>query len=178
MHIPRIYIDTSVIGGCFDQQFAYWSNELFNQIMKGTMIAIISEITLKEIEDAPFYVKEKLLNIPEEFSEVLPENTEVEFLAEKYIEHQAIPPSCVEDDLHIAYSTIYNVDVLVSWNFKHIVNLNRIKGGSKNLDFVILAKAGMTVIRTTLKKFNSVNLFYGYKTVEIRSPKEVIDNEL
>jgi hypothetical protein len=99
-------------------------------------------------------VKEKLFTIPEEFSEILPENMNVEFLAKKYIEHQAIPPSCAEDALHIAYSTIYNVDVLVSWNFKHIVNLNRIK------------------------KYNSVNLFYGYKIVEIRYPKEVTDYEI
>ena len=154
MHKQRIYIDTSVIGGCFDEMFAEWSNKLFDEFIAGDKIAVISETSLKEIEDAPFYVKEKLFSIPEEFSEILSVNSDVEFLAQKYIEHKAIPPSCAEDALHIAYSTINDVDVLVSWNFKHIVNLNRIK------------------------KYNSVNLFYGYKTVEIRSPKEVLDNEL
>ncbi len=149
----RVYIDTSVIGGCFDEEFAEWSNLLFEEFKAGKKIAAVSKVTLREVEDAPLFVKEKLSDILEAFTEILPVSSEAEFLAQKYIEHKAISPSCAEDALHIAYSTINKVDVLVSWNFKHIVNLTRIK------------------------KYNSVNLFYGYKEVEIRSPKEVINNE-
>jgi hypothetical protein len=54
------------------------------------------------------------------------------------------------DALHIAVATVSGVDVLVSWNFKHIVNLNRIK------------------------LFNSINLKEGYNLLEIRTPLEVI----
>lgn len=55
-----------------------------------------------------------------------------------------------EDALHIAIATIHKVDVLVSWNFKHIVNLDRIK------------------------KYNGVNLKHGYMILEIRNPREIL----
>jgi predicted nucleic acid-binding protein len=133
--------------------FAEWSNKLFDEFIAGDKIAIISETTLKELENAPDSVKMKILEIPKEFNEYVEKNEEIELLAEKYLEHQAIPKKCAEDALHISLATYYSADVLVSWNFKHIVNYDRIK------------------------KYNAVNLLMGFNIIEIRSPKEMISNE-
>ena len=152
MHKQRIYIDTSVIGGCFDEMFSEWSNKLFEEFIAGNFIAVISDVSLKEISEAPQYVQDKLISIPNDNLEILYKSEEVDYLAKKYIDFQVISNNHYEDAQHIAYASIHKVDVLVSWNFRHIVNLNRIY------------------------KYNSVNLMFGFKTVEIRSPKEVVDN--
>ena len=84
--------------------------------------------------------------------EIVQSNDDIDFLAKKYFEYEAISPKHKQDALHIAAATFYKVDVLTSWNFKHIVNLRRI-----NL-------------------YNAVNLIFGYSKLEIRSPREVIEN--
>ena len=71
-------------------------------------------------------------------------------LADTYIEENVVGKTSREDCFHIALATIYKADVLVSWNFKHIVNVIRIRG------------------------YNAVNLKLGYQTIDIRSPKEFI----
>lgn len=153
MHIPRIYIDTSVIGGCFDKEFAEWSNKLFDEIIAGKKIANVSDIVVDELNDAPENVRNKILSIPAQFLNQIKKNDEADFLASKYIEFKAISNNFYNDALHIAIATINNCDVLVSWNFKHIVNYRRI----------IL--------------YNSINLMFGYKSIDIRTPKEVISYE-
>jgi predicted nucleic acid-binding protein len=149
----RIYIDTSVIGGCFDEEFSEWSNKLFDEFIEGKKIAVVSDIVLKEVANAPENVKNKLNEIPLSYILIVEVNKDIELLADAYINAQAISGKYYDDSLHIASATYYQVDVLVSWNFKHIVNFNRIL------------------------KYNSVNLMNGYKTLEIRNPKEVISNE-
>lgn len=79
--IQRIYIDTSVIGGCFDKEFEIWSNELIEEIKSGLKIAVLSDITYHEIELAPKYVQDKLFAIPQEFIENILTDVEVEDLA-------------------------------------------------------------------------------------------------
>lgn len=74
-------------------------------------------------------------------------------LAGAYIQEKVVGKTSIEDCRHIAMATIYKVDVLASWNFKHIVNLERIKG------------------------YNSINLKLGYSMIEIRSPKDLIKYE-
>lgn len=150
MHKPRIYIDTSVIGGCFDEEFAKWSNKLFDEFIEGIKIAVISQTTFDELKNAPESVKDRLKNIPGMFIELLQFNEEIDQLAKQYLDMGAISIKYFDDALHIAYSTYYNVDFLVSWNFKHMVNVFRIQ------------------------KYNSINLMNGYKYLEIRSPREVL----
>jgi hypothetical protein len=153
MHKLRIYIDTSVFGGCFDKMFSEWSNKLFEEFISGKKIAVISDVGLEELKEAPENVRNILDNIPAEYINIVYRNEESQFLANEYINNKAIPPKSSDDALHIAIATISNVDLLVSWNFKHIVNYNRII------------------------KYNSINLMNGYKTLEIRNPKEVVNNE-
>jgi len=80
-------------------------------------------------------------------------NDEMLKLAEKYIEQKVVSENYYSYALHIAIATVIGVDVLVSWNFKHIVNLDRIKS------------------------FNSVNLKEGYSILGIRTSREVVESE-
>ncbi len=61
----RIYIDTSVVGGCEDEEFSMWSIQLFEEFRQGLRIAIISDLTRRELEGAPEAVKKVLLSLPD-----------------------------------------------------------------------------------------------------------------
>jgi predicted nucleic acid-binding protein len=151
--IQRVYIDTSVIGGCFDQEFEEWSNRLFNDFKSGKRIAVVSDITLDELTDAPESVKNNFETIPEKSIEILASDIESRELADKYILEKAVSIKYYEDALHIAIATINQVSVLASWNFKHIVNLDKIR------------------------LYNSVNLKTGFSILEIRTPREILKFE-
>lgn len=146
----KVYIDTSVIGGCFDSEFEEWSNKLFDDFKSGKRIAVISDITLDELSDAPERVQENFRKIPEDNLEILISDNESRKLADLYILEGAVSKKFYEDALHIAISTINQVNVLASWNFKHIVNLDRIR------------------------LYNAVNLKNGYTMLEIRNPREIL----
>ncbi len=105
--IQRIYIDTSVVGGCFDEEFREWSNALFNEFLHRRKIAVISDILLDEISFARKEVKEHLNSISERFKEYVTSNEESEELAEKYILEGTVTRKFREDALHIAIATIY-----------------------------------------------------------------------
>ena len=146
----RIYPDTSVIGGVYDPEFADWSERLIQEFKDGHKIAVISDLTLKEIEDSPTDVRYILKGIPNRNKELVVLNDDAKSLAMTYMSEGAVTEKYLVDAQHIAMATIYRVDVLVSWNFKHIVNMKRIR------------------------LYNAVNLKHGYPLVEIRSPREVL----
>lgn len=118
----KVYADTSTIGGCFDEEFHEWSVALIDEFKVGKKIIMLSDLTLQVIQ-----------------------------LAETYILEGALTIKSYNDALHIALATLNNTDVLASWNFKHIVNLNRIR------------------------LYNSINLKLGYRMVEIRTPREILE---
>lgn len=149
----RVYIDTSVIGGYYDQEFTEWSKSLFDDFNSGKRIAVLSDLTLDELRDAPKRVKEILDTIPEESIEILAIDNETRELADKYISEKAVTEKYYEDALHIAIATISQVSVLSSWNFRHIVNLDKIR------------------------MYNAVNLKNGYSLLEIRTPREILNSE-
>lgn len=149
----RIYADTSVIGGCFDEEFQEVTKQLFEEFKSGIKILVLSDLTLKELELAPKPVGEIINLIPETNKEYIFLNDEAEFLSLKYIEEKAVSEKYLVDAQHIALATVEHIDVLTSWNFKHIVNLRRIQ------------------------LYNSINLKYGYSLLEIRSPRELINEK-
>lgn len=151
--IPRIYIDTSVIGGVYDSEFEEWSKKLMEEFRKRIKIVVLSDLTLREIEDAPDNVKEILRNLPDTSKEFVILNDEAKTLARHYIEEGVVSEDYLVDAQHIAIATVNRVDVIVSWNFKHIVNLRKIK------------------------LYNAVNLKHGYPIMEMRSPREVLHGE-
>jgi hypothetical protein len=151
--ITRYYLDTSVFGGYYDVEFEEITKKLFAQIKIHEIKIIYSELTKNELINAPEKVKDFIESLPENTLEYIEITDEALELADKYIQEKVVGMTSREDCIHIALATINRVDVLVSWNFKHIVNLARIRG------------------------YNSVNLKTGYQTIEIRSPKELIDYE-
>lgn len=146
----RIYIDTSVVGGFFDEEFKDATQRLFGRLEKDEVRFIISDLLELELIQAPRHVSDLLLNYPADRFERIELTQEIMDLADKYISEKVVGRTSLEDCRHIALATINRVDVLASWNFKHIVNLERIKG------------------------YNSVNLRLGYPTIEIRTPQELV----
>ena len=146
----RIYVDSSVIGGCEDDEFAEDSLRLMECFVRGDFVLVASVLTIQELAAAPDEVRKHLAAVPEAHIETLQLDAEATELAETYIAEGVITASMRADAQHIAIATVARVDVLVSWNFKHIVNLQRIRG------------------------YNSVNLRKGYPTLEIRAPREVL----
>ena len=149
----RIYTDTSVVGGSEDVEFRQPSRRLLEAFRRGDMTLVISELTLRELAAAPAAVRDALGRIPPDVIEVLAVSAEVEDLASAYVAEGAISARMRADALHIAFATVARVDVLVSWNFKHIVNLTRIHA------------------------YNAVNLKRGYPLLEIRTPREIVEDE-
>ena len=149
----RIYIDTSVIGGYFDEEFFEATKGLFERFENNEIIFVISDLLDLELLGAPQNVRELLQNYAAEKFERVKLTEEAIKLADTYIAEKVVGKSSLEDCRHIALATIYRVDVLASWNFKHIVNLDKIKG------------------------YNSVNYKLGYPMIEIRSPKDLLHYE-
>ncbi|HRJ31696.1 MAG TPA: hypothetical protein PLV21_13425 [Cyclobacteriaceae bacterium] len=148
--IQRIYIDTSVVGGFFDDEFKEPTQQLFKRLEDNEVKFIISDLLELELIQAPKHVNELLLNYPTDRFERIELTEEIMNLADRYIIEKVVGRTSLEDCRHIALATVNRVDVLASWNFKHIVNLDRIKG------------------------YNSVNLRLGYPTIEIRTPQELV----
>lgn len=149
----RVYVDTSVFGGCEEPEFRDASTRLIDAFATGKMTAPISSLSLLEIERGPAFVYEILRRIPEGNLEILPSTGEAEELASSYIKDRAIGYKHSADALHIATATVAGANVHVSWNFKQIVNLQRIQ------------------------VYNSVNVRWGYQPLEIRTPREVVEDE-
>ena len=149
----RVYVDTSVIGGCFDPEFAQWSNALLRDFEMGFFRPVLSKAIESEILSAPEQVREKYADLLALGAEFLPITNEANELVERYMERGILNARFRGDMLHIALATVFDVDVLVSWNFKHIVKLQKIQ------------------------LFNAVNLEQGYKAIQIYSPREVATDE-
>lgn len=150
---PRIYTDTSAIGGCFDQEFSTASNQLFDWFRAGRAVLVTSDLTLLELRGAPEAVQRLVETVPPQYRETVTFNEQAQELAEMYLAERVVGIASGNDARHIATATVHAVTVLVSWNFKHIVNLRRIHG------------------------YNSVNVRYGFPMLEIRTPKEVVEYE-
>lgn len=150
---PRLYFDTSVFGGVYDEEFEEISTLLFEKVRLGQIICVYSDLSETELQSAPPRVKEFFADLPKEFLEFVEVTEEAYELAQKYLDDKVVAPTSADDCRHIATATLNKVDFLVSWNFKHIVNVFRIRG------------------------YNSINLRCGYSQLDIRSPKEIVYNE-
>jgi len=149
----RIYIDTSVVGAYFDEEFSEVTQGLFKRLENNEIVFVISDLLDLELTGAPQNVRELLYKFtPDKFERVQLTEEAIK-LADSYISEKVVGKTSLEDCRHIALATINRVDVLASWNFKHIVNLDRIKG------------------------YNSVNYKLGYPMIEIRSPKDLLHYE-
>jgi hypothetical protein len=145
----RVYADTSVFGGCFDDEFKVESKRLFDEIRRGQFV-LVSDVTLDELELAPEAVRKVYAELPKEQVEFVNASAESDELRNAYLQAGIVGPSSSNDAAHIAVATVFNVDLVVSWNFKHIVHFEKIGG------------------------YEGVNSLRGYRSPRIYSPREVV----
>lgn len=149
MSVLRVYLDTSVIGGCCDAEFARWSLALVRDIRLGLIVPVISDITESELAAAPPEVQAVYDELEDGVHERVEETPESIELAEKYLAEGILSAKFRDDARHIAVATVHDVDVLVSWNFKHVVHHDKIR------------------------RFNAVNVLLGYGPLQVFTPLEV-----
>jgi len=150
--MDRIYVDTSVFGGYFEVEFEQWTKPFIEKFISGEYKLLYSQLTEIELKRAPEKVQNLVKSIPVEHLEFLPITAAADNLANQYIQENVVGRTSIEDCRHIAIATLNNADILASWNFKHIVNVTRIRG------------------------YNSINYRLGHKILEIRTPREIIIN--
>ncbi len=145
----RIYADTSVFGGMFDKEFSEPSKQFFDEVESGMFILVTSAVVEAEIEPAPDNIRQ-LFNKYADFAEIADISEEALELQLNYIKSGVVTEKSLDDALHVAISTVSGCDLIVSWNFKHIVHFDKIP------------------------KYNAVNTLNGYNHIGIYSPLEVI----
>jgi len=151
--VQRIYIDTSVVGGIYDEEFEFYKKLFFDRVFRKEIVLITSDLLEDELVYAPERVLRYFKSLPPGQLESATLSHEAMGLADQYVAEKVVGATSLIDCRHIALATLHKADVLVSWNFQHIVNLKRIRG------------------------YNSVNLKAGLHTLEIRSPKELMEYE-
>lgn len=149
----RVYVDTSVIGGCEDPEFAAVSRQFFQQARQGRLIILVSAIVVAELTDAPQAVRDVLLSLPPEVVQVQQVTREVLALRDAYLAAAVVGRRWSDDAAHVAVATVSRADAIVSWNFRHMLRLDK------------------------MKAYNQVNLLNGYGILTIVSPREVILDE-
>lgn len=149
----RIYADTSVIGGCFDPEFAADSLRLIEGVRRGRLMLLLSDIVLAELADAPSRVQAVLESLPTTSVEKVAVTVQVLQLRDAYLAAQVVGPRWADDAAHVAAATVARADAIVSWNFQHIVRLDK------------------------MMAYNEVNLRKGYGILTIVTPKEVVADE-
>ncbi len=145
----RAYLDTSVFGGVYDAPFESASKALFRSVDTGRTIVMLGATTLAELSLAPERVRAVLAAVPRDRVVTCPITPAVEQLRDRYLLQKVLGPGSLDDATHVATATIHDADVVVSWNFKHIVNFDRIR------------------------LFNAINVGLGYKPLTIMSPLEL-----
>ncbi len=146
----RVYVDTSVIGGCLDEEFAEESQALLDMARHGNLLLLVSDLLLEELAKAPPAVLAVLAELPPDATETLTTTEESRRLRDAYLAANVVGTASESDAHHVALATVARADLIVSWNFKHIVHVDKIK------------------------MFNAVNLMHGYGLIDIRSPLEVV----
>ena len=145
----RAYADTSVYGGVFDAEFGVASRAFFDRVREGVFTLVTSAVVDGEIKPAPTEIKQFYSDFSPSrmFIDVTEEAID---LQRAYLEEGILSKKSEQDALHVALATIHHCDFIISWNFKHIVNFEKIP------------------------KFNAVNMLMGYGNIAIYSPLEVI----
>ena len=148
----RLYLDTSVYGGYFEPEFEKWTRLMFERIRMNRDVILFSSVVTTELEGAPAHVQELLVSIPTRQLQLVELDEAAIELADAYLAAKVVGRTSLADCRHIAMATLARANALVSWNFKHIVSLERIYG------------------------YNSVNLRSGYPMLEIRSPIDLMSH--
>lgn len=153
----KIYLDTSVISHLkaddVPDRMAK-TLEFWNYLAKGDYDSYISELVIAEVNNCPepkkSFLESKMQQVPFIALEI---DNEVITLAEKYMEENLFPKRYRDDAIHIALASVYGCNVVVSWNFKHMVKIKTILG------------------------VNGVNKLMGYADIQIVTPEIIVGEE-
>lgn len=148
----RVYVDTSVFGGVFDEEFSAPSRLLFQQAKAGRFLIVVSDTSRKEIAPAPERVREFFVETLDH-AEIVEITDHALHLRQAYFQAGILSPKCLDDALHVATATVSECRVIVSWNFKHIVHFEKIP------------------------LYNEVNVAHGYEAIAIHSPLELVEHD-
>ena len=149
MKTSRVYLDTSVVGGCHDREYASWSRGLVADFRAGRLRPVLSDLLAAELARAPDAVQAVYADLLTMDPDVVATGPEALALLAAYEARAVLGPRYRADMLHIALATVAGADVLVSWNYRHIVRLDKIR------------------------LFDAASVEQGYRPVAIRSPREV-----
>jgi len=145
-----LYLDNSVIGGYFDPEFEDATRRLWTLTEAGQFRVVVSVVTQQEAALAPPEVVELFARTFSDDSLLLPLSGRAEELAQACVTAGILTARYIDDARHVAIATTQGIGIIVSWNFKHLANYQRESG------------------------FNRVNSVYGYPTVRIISPSELV----
>jgi hypothetical protein len=135
----KVYLDTSIINFLRADDAPVYKNAteiLFNDIIVPNKIeTYISRVSLEEIDgttnDKTRKELQELVNKYKDHFKILEADNEkideITFLAEEYIKGKIIPEKKISDAFYVAYSIVFEMDILLSWNFKHLANINKEK---------------------------------------------------
>ena len=155
MRVPKIYLETSVLNFYFADDAPDKRADtikLFEEIRQGKYEPYTSDFVIKELQDAPEPKQSNMLNLIKQYGIAsLSLDDEAARMGSIYVAEGIIPAKYLTDALHIAATTVSNLDFIVSYNFRHIVKMK------------------------TITMTESVNIREGYKRIGIYSPTEVIE---
>jgi len=146
-----IYADTSVFGGIYDIGFSEGSKKLLASFKKGERKMMISDLVIEELTDARQEIRRQVNTVPERFKIHANHSRKAHMLAARYIEEGVLTARSKDDALHIATATLQSADLIASWNFKHMVNKEKIE------------------------LFNKINAKCGFRSITIKTPDQIVN---
>jgi len=155
MRKPKIYLETTLFNYYFEPEREAHADtvRLFDEIKQGKYEAFTSIAVVEELEKAPDEKRNRMIDLLKKCPiTILQVSEEVKTLAIQYVAAEILPLNSLTDAQHIAAATVYEMDMIVSLNFKHIVR------------------------RKTVEMTGFFNLRAGYKPVAIYSPMEIVEN--
>lgn len=148
----KVYVDASVFGGAFDEEFTEDSRAFFDQVVQGRFAILTSGLVADELAQAPAEVRELFERLLAK-AELVAVDASALALQAAYLDAGILTPTWADDALHVALATVAGADLIVSWNFRHIVHFEKVP------------------------RYNAVNALHGYRELAIHSPSEVIAYE-
>ena len=148
----RVYADTSVYGGVFDDEFARPSRAFFDRVHEKRFQLVVSALVEDELSQAPSEVRDWFSRFRSMADSVAVTNEAVA-LRQAYLDVGIVTPKFIDDALHVALATVARCSMIVSWNFRHIVHYQKVP------------------------LYNAVNVLHRHTELDIRSPLEVIEDE-
>ncbi len=152
MRTLKVYADTSVFGGVFDDEFAPICRAFFDQVRLGLFDLCVSDVTRQEISLSPANVREFFEEVSD-YAVLIAVDDQVLDLRDEYLRAGVVTAKWSDDAAHVAAATVAGADLIISWNFKHIVHFDKIR------------------------RYNAINALQGYRAIDIRSPQEVVGYE-